>query len=107
MFPADDLPNLDDHSGRSLPADLLWTWRNLLPRRRKRQGLLVFALMLLGGFAELMTLGAVVPLLALLASNGASPSSNRCHPIFLFEPTTLAVVSSTPSSPMFRPHRIC
>jgi ABC-type multidrug transport system fused ATPase/permease subunit len=39
--------------------------------------------MLLGGFAELMTLGAVVPLLALLASNGASPSSNRVGHLLL------------------------
>ena len=64
------IPDLDNHSGRSLRTDLLWAWRNVLPRRRKRQGLLVLGLMLLGGFSELLTLGAVVPLLALFASTG-------------------------------------
>ena len=46
------IPDLDNHSGRSLPSDLLWAWRNVLPRRRKRQGLLVFGLMLLGGISR-------------------------------------------------------
>jgi ABC-type multidrug transport system fused ATPase/permease subunit len=71
------VPDLDDHSGRSLSAELLWAWRHVLPRRRKRQGLLVLGLMLLGGLAELMTLGAVVPLLALFVSSAAPASANR------------------------------
>ena len=84
MTPANAvLPDLNNHSGRSLPADLLWTWRNVVPQRRKRQGLLVVTLMLLGGFAELMTLGALVPLLALLASNGSSASNNRVGQVLL------------------------
>ena len=77
------IPDLDNHSGRSLPSELLWAWRNVLPRRRKRQGLLVFGLMLLGGIAELMTLGAVVPLLALLASSGGPASTNRVTELLL------------------------
>lgn len=77
------IPDLDNHSGRSLGTDLLWAWRNVLPRRRKRQGLLVLGLMLLGGFSELLTLGAVVPLLALFASAGAPPSTNRVGELLL------------------------
>jgi ABC-type multidrug transport system fused ATPase/permease subunit len=77
------IPDLDNHGGRSLGTDLLWAWRNVLPRRRKRQGLLVLGLMLLGGFSELLTLGAVVPLLALFASAGAPPSTNRVGELLL------------------------
>ena len=47
-------PDLDNHSGRSLRTDLLWAWRNVLHAGRKRQGLLVLGLMLLGGFPELI-----------------------------------------------------
>lgn len=81
--PNASIPDLDNHSGRSLGTDLLWAWRNVLPRRRKRQGLLVLGLMLLGGFSELLTLGAVVPLLALFASAGAPPSTNRVGELLL------------------------
>lgn len=78
----------------------MWVWREILPRRRKRQGLLVLALMLLGGFAELSTLGAVVPLLALFASSGASHSTNRIAQLMLrfginlsdYSLTTLALI---------------
>jgi ABC-type multidrug transport system fused ATPase/permease subunit len=75
--------DLDDHSARAVPRDLLWVWREILPRRRKRQGLLVLALMLLGGFAELSTLGAAVPLLALFASSGTPHSPNRVAELLL------------------------
>ena len=71
------VPDLDDHSGRTLPTDLLWLWRNVLGARRKRQGLLVFGLMLLGAVSELMTIGAFVPMIALFASTGAHQSGNR------------------------------
>ena len=67
--------DVDDDKTRELPRDLLWVWRNVLPRRRKRQGLLVLGLMLLGGFAELSTLGAVVPLLAVFASSTTTTRS--------------------------------
>ena len=68
---------IDNHSLRSLPADLVWVWRHVLPPRRRHQGLLVLGLMLMGGVAELLTLGAVVPLLAVLVSSGAPQSANR------------------------------
>lgn len=38
-----------------------------LPRRRRWQGWAVFAMMVVGGFAELLTIGAVLPFLALIA----------------------------------------
>lgn len=69
--------DLDDYTGRTLPTDLVWMWRNVLPRRRRRQGLLVLGLMLLGGLAELATIGAVVPLLALFVSSGDPHSNSR------------------------------
>jgi ATP-binding cassette, subfamily B, bacterial PglK len=79
---------------------LLWVWREILPRRRKRQGLLVVGLMLLGGFAELSTLGAAVPLLALFATSGAPHSPNRVSQLLLrlgidlshYSLTTIALV---------------
>jgi ABC-type multidrug transport system fused ATPase/permease subunit len=39
----------------------------VIPRRRRRQGALLFLLMILAGFAELATLGAVAPFLAVVA----------------------------------------
>lgn len=71
------LPDLDDYSGRRLLTELRWAWRHVLPLRRKRQLLLVLGLMLLGGVAELMTLGAVVPMLAFFVSDAAPASTNR------------------------------
>jgi ABC-type multidrug transport system fused ATPase/permease subunit len=41
-----------------------------VPKRRKRQLFLVLSLMLLGAFAEIVTLGALLPFLALLADPG-------------------------------------
>ncbi len=70
-------PDVDDHDGRSLPAEFLWVWRNVLPRKRKAQGLLVLGFMLIGGFAEVLTIGAVVPLIAIFASSGAPQSNSR------------------------------
>lgn len=71
------VPVADEHEGHTLTRDLLWVWRDVLSRRRRTQGLLVLGLMLFGGFTELLTLGAVVPLLALFASSGAPQSSSR------------------------------
>ena len=67
----------DDHA--DLPRELSWLWRDVLTRRRRAQGLIVFALMLLGGFAELLTLGAVIPLLAIFASAGGQPTSQNAE----------------------------
>ena len=93
--------DLDNHSGRSLSAELLWAWRHALPRRRKRQGLLVLGLMLLGGFAELMTLGAVVPLLALFVSSAAPASTNRVSQLLAHVGINLANYSLTTISIIF------
>ena len=95
------VPDLDNHSGRSLSAELLWAWRHALPRRRKRQGLLVLGLMLLGGFAELMTLGAVVPLLALFVSSAAPASTNRVSQLLAHVGINLANYSLTTISIIF------
>lgn len=70
------IPDLDDHHDTSVATELLWAWRHVLSNKRRTQGMLVFAFMLVGGFAELLTLGAVVPLLAIFASSGASQSSS-------------------------------
>jgi ABC-type multidrug transport system fused ATPase/permease subunit len=69
--------NWDDHENRSLPAEMVWVWREVLPPRRRIQGVLVLGFMLVGGLAELLTLGSVVPLLALFASSGAPRGSTR------------------------------
>ena len=89
------VPEFDNHNGRSLPAELRWAWRNVLPRRRKRQGFLVLGLMLLGGIAELMTLGAVVPLLALFVSSAAPASTNRVSQLLSHVGINLADYSLT------------
>jgi ABC-type multidrug transport system fused ATPase/permease subunit len=39
-----------------------------VPRRRKMQGIGVFAMMLVGAFAELLTIGAIIPFLALISN---------------------------------------
>ena len=54
-------------SQTSLYEGLKWLVTDFLSTRRRLQGLGVFALMLLGGLAELFTLAAVFPLLALMA----------------------------------------
>jgi len=51
----------------SLYEGLKWLVTDFLSTRRRLQGCGVFALMLLGGIAELFTLAAVFPLLALMA----------------------------------------
>ena len=57
---------------KRLPTELAWVWRNVLSPRRRVQGALLLGLMLVGAFAELMTLGAVVPLLAVFAGSSAT-----------------------------------
>ena len=57
-------------SKTSLPEGLKWLITDFMSTRRRLQGCGVFALMLLGGVAELFTLAAVFPLLALMADPG-------------------------------------
>ena len=49
---------------------------------RRRQLYLVFALMLLGALAELVTLGAIIPFLALLANPGKAASYPALQTLF-------------------------
>jgi ABC-type multidrug transport system fused ATPase/permease subunit len=89
------VPDLDDHEGQSLPAELLWVWRNILPPKRRAQGLLVLGLMLVGGIAELATIGAVVPLLAIFASSGAPQSGSRVGELMSSLGLDLSAISLT------------
>jgi hypothetical protein len=57
------------------PASLAQSLRQtfaVLPRRRRWQSAVVLGLMLLGAFAELVTIGAVLPFLALIANPRAA-----------------------------------
>ena len=56
-------------AGRSLPATLR-AFARTLPRRRRRQLALVTAMMLVGALAEMLTIGAVLPFVALLSDPG-------------------------------------
>jgi ABC-type multidrug transport system fused ATPase/permease subunit len=59
----------------SLNEGLRWLVTDFFSPRRRWQGVGVFALMLLGGVAELFTLAAVFPLLALMADPKGVPHS--------------------------------
>ncbi len=54
-----------------------WLTKNYLSTRRRYQILLVLALMLAGGAAELFTIGAVFPLLAMLSGAGEPGQHSR------------------------------
>jgi len=54
-----------------------WLMRNHLSARRRYQISMVFALMLVGGVAELFTIGAVFPLLAMLSGAGTPGQHSR------------------------------
>src|SRR5215213_1780748 len=56
---------------------LRWLWRNIFTRRRRVQGVLVGIFILVGGLAELVTIGAVIPLLAVFANPGGLSSDTR------------------------------
>ena len=63
----------DDNA--NLKKELSWVWREVLTRRRRTQGLILFGFMLVGGLAELLTVGAVIPLLAIFGSSDSEPTS--------------------------------
>lgn len=82
----------------------IWSAIRLLflyvPPRRKAQGIGVFALMLLGALAELLTIGAIIPFLTLISNrslmNGQSfgASALRYLHITTYETAILAVAGS-------------
>ena len=53
-----------------------------LSRRRRVQGALVLALMFVGALAELFTIGAVIPFLAVFADPGGLHKTSRFSAIF-------------------------
>ena len=59
-----------------------WLWRNTFSRRRRVQGTLVALYMLVGGLAELVTIGAIIPLLAVFANPGGLSSNSRLGQLF-------------------------
>ena len=59
-----------------------WLWRNTFSRRRRVQGTLVALYMLVGGLAELVTIGAISPLLAVFANPGGLSSNSRLGQLF-------------------------
>lgn len=69
---------LPDTLGRALR----WLVFDFLPARRRWQMLAVFALMVLGGAAELFTLAAVMPLLAMLAGPAGGAGSLKVAHVF-------------------------
>ena len=46
---------------------LTWLWRNIFSRRRRLQAGLVVIFMVIGAVAEVITIGAVIPFLAIFA----------------------------------------
>ena len=62
---------------QTLSQGLRWIAFDFLSPRRRWQILAVFAVMLLGGAAELFTIAAVMPLLAMLAGPGAGIQHSR------------------------------
>jgi ATP-binding cassette subfamily B protein len=77
-----------------------WLARNHLSSRRRSQIAMLFVLMLLGGAAELFTIGAIFPLLAMLSGTGTPGHTSRMgemlaalgiHPYHYSLPTLAAV----------------
>src|ERR1051325_11068833 len=66
----------------TIRAALGWLWRNTFSRRRRVQGILVALYMLVGGLAELVTIGAIIPLLAVFANPGGLSSNSRLGQLF-------------------------
>ncbi len=73
MFPSDtqDIPDGATGEPIGIPEGLRVVYAHMSARRR-RQFVAVLGLMLVGGFAELATIGSVIPFLALLSAKQAS-----------------------------------
>ena len=61
---------------------LLWLWRSVFSRRRRLQAGLVLIFMFFGAFAELITIGAVIPFLAIFANPDGFAGSSRFGSLF-------------------------
>jgi ATP-binding cassette subfamily B protein len=70
---------------------LAWLWRNIFSRRRRMQAGLVVVFMLFGAIAELVTIGAVIPFLAIFADPEGFGTSSRFGPIL----TSLGIPKSS------------
>jgi ATP-binding cassette subfamily B protein len=60
---------------------LVWLWRNVFSRRRRLQAGLVIVFMVIGAVAEVITIGAVIPFLAIFADPEGFGSSSRFAPL--------------------------
>jgi ATP-binding cassette subfamily B protein len=69
------------HNQANVAHCLVWLWRNVFSRRRRLQAGLVVIFMLFGAFAELVTIGAVIPFLAIFADPEGFGSSSRFGPM--------------------------
>ena len=75
------LPVVKVHPSESRATDVFGAVRRLIPHlkaRRQRQAALILAFMLVGAFAEMISIGAVLPFLTLLAA----PDRLQEYPIF-------------------------
>ncbi|MFS8064188.1 MAG: ABC transporter transmembrane domain-containing protein, partial [Luteimonas sp.] len=61
---------------------LAWLWSNVFSRRRRLQAALVVIFMLLGAIAEVFTIGAVIPFLAVFADPEALGRTSRFGYVF-------------------------
>ena len=62
---------------KSLREGFRWLAFSFLSARRRWQVLAVFGLMLVGGLAELFTLGAIFPILATLGGSPGTPHHSK------------------------------
>jgi ATP-binding cassette, subfamily B, bacterial PglK len=61
----------------TLPQSIAWLWRNAFSRRRRIQGAFVLGFMFVGAIAELFTIGAVIPFLAVFADPDSLRKGSR------------------------------
>ena len=66
-----------DSEEPTIRQSLGWIWHNVFSARRRVQSYFVALFMLFGGLAELVTIGAVIPLLAVFASPTGLSSDTR------------------------------
>ena len=60
---------------------LTWLWRNVFSRRRRLQAGLVVIFMVIGAVAEVITIGAVIPFLAIFADPDGFGHSSKFAPL--------------------------
>jgi ATP-binding cassette, subfamily B, bacterial PglK len=74
---------IDQSTQLTLPKALGWLWRDAFSRRRRVQGGIVLCMMFVGAIAELFTIGAVIPFLAVFADPGGVHRTSRFASMFL------------------------